>query len=99
MSPEPTPQTAVDKPATRSPRVGDLVYIRARIQARVMDVHRVEYLNEHLEPHECKVELPTYYIETCDRHGMVTRSSDFLAVRGDHMVTLDEMKRATRTET
>jgi hypothetical protein len=30
---------------------------------------------------------------------MVTRASDFLAVRADHMVTVDEMKRATRTET
>jgi hypothetical protein len=99
MSPESIRQTAVDKPAARTPKVGDLVYIRARIQARVVDVHRIEFLNEALEPHECKVELPTYYIETCDRKGMVTTRSDFLAVRADHMISVEDMRRATRGET
>jgi hypothetical protein len=92
-----TSQTA-DNPAARKPKVGDLVYIRARIQARVVDVHRVEYLNEALEPHECKIELPTYYIETCDRSGLVTRASDFLAVRAEHMILADDLRKTARSE-
>jgi hypothetical protein len=44
------------------------------------------------------VEVPSYYITTVDRDGRVTSGSDFLAVHKDHMVTADQIRRASRGE-
>jgi hypothetical protein len=88
-------QTQAEPPTIK---VGDLVYIRARVEARVVDVHRLEYLREGLEPGERVVEVPSYYITTVDRDGRVTQGSDFLAVHKDHMVTADQIRRASRGE-
>jgi hypothetical protein len=80
-------------------RVGDFVFIRARIEARAVDLHQLGYLNESLEEGERRAELADYYVVTVDRTGEVTSRSDLLAVKADHVVLASEARRIARGNT
>lgn len=89
---ETNPQPITNRPL----RVGDCVFIRARIEARVVDVHELQYRNEGLEPEERRTELADFYVVTVDRTGNVTDRSELLAVKRDHVILAAEARRIAR---
>lgn len=94
MSEQTTPEETPD-PRDRF-KQDTIVFIRARIDNRVLERHRLQYTEEGLEPFESKYELPDFYVTTCDRYGRVTTRSETFCLNHDFILTAEEIRRAAR---